>query len=180
MMLEHNTPIEISNPIESYCRILLDPTLQIRLEDRLQNSDRFCIASHRIRYRIESPGLLLKKDSVHAAHDDKQLQRINWTCSFQFNMMEILTTIIFTEKKQYMHIDDNISHAFISYHPLQIWYLTNIPWDIIPSTCNLFFVSLYDYKYEDVIAIFPSLLWDRNIFLAFIDRRHVNGSFARH
>ncbi len=33
MMLEHNTPIEILNPIGSHCKMLLDPILQIRLQD---------------------------------------------------------------------------------------------------------------------------------------------------
>ncbi len=33
MMLEYNTSIEISNPFGSYCKMLLDPILQIRLQD---------------------------------------------------------------------------------------------------------------------------------------------------
>jgi hypothetical protein len=45
MMLEHNTPVEISNPIGSYCKMLLDPILQICLYYRLQDSYRIFVGS---------------------------------------------------------------------------------------------------------------------------------------
>jgi hypothetical protein len=71
MMLEHNTRIEISNPtVRCYWINTTDPSVGsspgflsdfCRIIGFWEDSDRFCIASRRIRYRIESPGVAKEK-----------------------------------------------------------------------------------------------------------------------
>jgi hypothetical protein len=140
MILEHNTSIEISNPIGSYCKMLLDPILQNRLYDRLQDfyrifvrsldfigfwedADRFCIAPHRIRYRIESPGWQLPMNSLEILIMEKTIGALR----------KYLIQEGKNRRKTYMHITNTSSlwvkrnvHIFIlsPYGACPIWTIT--------------------------------------------------------